>query len=170
MKKLVPKVLLLAASLGVLFSLNSCKRDIKTSEATVSVEVRAEPPLFEGINTAVGIWEVNLQELFPDVDFSKEKISSARFEEATLIIDPNTQVQNAKIEISGRNVDMQKIAFVNNITPGASEVRLIVADEQKKIEKFLQLDKVNVVMDVDLAEDLNSDFLATVKFKLIINY
>lgn len=170
MKKLLQKAFLLLAGLGVFFQFQACKRAHKSSEGTVVVEVRAESPLYEGINTAVGIWEVNLQELFPEVDFSKEKISSARFEEVALKLNPNIKVQNAKIEMSGRNVDMQKIAFANNIAEGESEVRLIVAEEQKKIERFLQLDKVNVVMDVDLAEDLDNDFSAIVTCKLRINY
>ncbi|MFN3952366.1 MAG: hypothetical protein ACK4KT_08195 [Thermaurantimonas sp.] len=170
MKKLLLKAFLLLAGLGVFFQFQACKRAHKSSEGTIVVEVRAESPLYEGINTAVGIWEVNLQELFPEVDFSKEKISSARFEEVILVIDPNTKVKNAKIEISGRNVDMQKIAFANNIAAEESEVQLIVAEEQKKIERFLQLDRINIVMDADLAEDLDSDFSALVKLKLRVNY
>ncbi|MFN4300350.1 MAG: hypothetical protein ACK4EX_11575 [Thermaurantimonas sp.] len=164
------KAIFLLMGIAILAQLNSCKRANKSSEATVSVEVKAESPLFEGVNTAIGIWDVNLKKLFPDIDFSKEKISSARFEEVTLVIDPNTKVQNAKIEISGRNVDMQKIAFANNIAAEESEVQLIVADEQKKIERFLQLDRINIVMDADLAEDLDGDFSALVKFKLRVNY
>lgn len=168
-KAFINRASLIIATVSLLYGA-SCKRDLQIAEATISTLVTAEAPLYEGINTAVGIWEVHLNELFPDVDFTKVKIRSARFEEVILEFDPNTKVQNAKVEISGRNIDMQKIAFTNNIPPDESHIRLIVADDQKKIEKFLQLDRINVVADVDLAEDLDSDFSAIVKFKLIINY
>lgn len=155
---------------GFFLMTSGCKRDLQTAQADITVEVTAEGPLYEGSNTAVGVWKVDLAALFPEIDLKKSKIKSARIEEVILEIDPSFKVKAAKVEISGRNVDMQKIAFVNNIGENESSVKLLVAEEQKNIEKFLQLDAINVVTDIDLAEDLESDFSALVKFKISINY
>lgn len=170
MKKHTHTSLLSVALCVTMLSAVSCKRDLSTSTATVSVTVSAEAPLFEGTNTAVGTWEVQLRELFPEIDFDKTKIKSARIDEVVLEYDPDYKVKSAKVEISGRNVSMQKIAFMNNIDENESFVNLLVAEEQKDIHKFLSLDKINVVADVDLAEDLETDFSATVKLKVSINY
>lgn len=148
----------------------SCIRDHQEAETEFSVRVHAEGPLFEGSNTATGIWQVNLDELFPKLDLREKKINSARIESVVFEYAPEFPVKNVKIELTGRNVDMQKIAFANNIQDVQTSPTLIVASEQKKIEKFLTLDQVTVVADVDLAEDLDDDFSALVKFKLIINY
>ncbi|MFN4299120.1 MAG: hypothetical protein ACK4EX_05220 [Thermaurantimonas sp.] len=170
MKRILFHSLLALFAIGTVLSTSRCKQDLETAQADVTVEVTAEGPLYEGSNTSIGVWKVNLGELFPEIDFSKTKIKSARIEEVTLEFDPSYKVKAAKVEISGRNVDMQKIAFANNIGENESSVKLLVAEEQKDIEKFLLLDAVNVVTDVDLAEDLESDFSAVVKLKVSINY
>lgn len=148
----------------------SCIRDNQEAETEFSVRVYAEGPLYEGSNTATGIWQVNLGELFPEHDLRNNTIKSARIESVVIEYAPEFPVKNLKVELTGRNVDMQKIAFANNIPQGETKPALIVANEQKKIEKFLALDQVTVVADVDLAEDLDDNFSALVKFKLIINY
>ncbi|GCD78638.1 hypothetical protein JCM31826_21200 [Thermaurantimonas aggregans] len=170
MKGILHRLLFALFAIGFVLTTSKCKQDPETALADVTVEVTAEGPLYEGSNTAVGIWKVDLAQLFPEIDFGKTKIKSARIEEVILDFDPSFKVKAAKVEISGRNVDMQKIAFANNIGENESSVKLLVAEEQKGIEKFLQLDAVNVVTDVDLAEDLETDFSAVVKFKISINY
>jgi len=77
-------------------------------------------------------------------------------------------VSEITLQLAADQVDMQKVAVLNPVPAGQTQLTLNVAQEQKKIAELLQQNKMLLVADVNLKKDLEADWQATAVLEFLL--
>jgi hypothetical protein len=139
--------------------LAACGGGSKKSLKKVQVNLVTAGPLFNGSNTATGIWNPELK--------ASGKVHSARFTSVTVSCPDTTLagfVGNLVLQIAAPKTEMKKIAFYKGAANG-KQLKLQVADEQDDLRDFFNGQEITFVIDYDLLPDeFNGDLPLTVEF------
>jgi hypothetical protein len=77
-------------------------------------------------------------------------------------------ISDITLQFAGKNVAMQKVAFLNPLPDGANSVTLQVADDQKGLADFFALNEITVVADLNLKGEYEGNM--TLKAKLDFSF
>jgi hypothetical protein len=144
--------------------------------ATVTGEIKgililAEAPLFEGANTAIGEWDIDLTALTGQEGLRAEDLKNARIKSVTLSLDdPENEglLEQITLQLTAPSSDMKKVAFLNPVPTNGTTYTLQVAETQKNLVELFQQGLVTVVADVNIREDYDDDLrlLIDIQFEL----
>jgi hypothetical protein len=169
MKRILNSFFGLGLCLASTAFLSSCGSTESIENKSISVEVIASGPLFEGSNTATGTYEVNLSELtgIPDFDVSNLKnvtIESAALKTSSDLI--TAGISQIGLSLTSKNADMQQVAFANEEQIIGNQATFKLATELKDLAKYFQDDKLTIVTDMILQDDVEEDFTGTILITL----
>jgi len=77
-------------------------------------------------------------------------------------------VSEITLQLAADQVDMQKVAVLNPVPAGQTQLTLSVAQEQKKIADLIQQNKMLLVADVNLKKDMDADWQATAVLEFLL--
>ncbi len=162
------KRLVTLLSIGLLLAACSGPTETVISEP-ITVRMTADFPLFEGSNTAIGEFEVDLDQLLNKQGFSAEKIKNVKLASASLAIIESDYIDlmdQISLQLTTSNSGMQKVGLLNPVPLGKETIVLQMAAEQKGLAPMFKENKIVVVADINLLEDLEDDFV----FDLTMNF
>ncbi|MCH8555806.1 MAG: hypothetical protein LAT76_11650 [Schleiferiaceae bacterium] len=163
MKKLVTLL-----SFGLLLAACSGPTETVTSEP-ITVTMTADFPLYEGANTSIGEFEVDLDQLLNKQGFIVDNIKNVKLTAASLTIadsDYTGLMDQISLQLTTSNSGMQKVGLLNPVPMGKETIVLQMAAEQKGLAAMFKENKIVVVADINLIEDLEDDFV----FELVMNF
>lgn len=121
----------------------------------IKLALVSEGPLFNGSNTATGIWKPAVSTKVKSARFTSVTISGADSSLAGL-------VGNLVLQIAAPEADMKKIAFIKG-NAGQGQLKLLIAEEQKELEAFFRGQEITFVIDYDL---LPEEYAGNLRFNL----
>jgi hypothetical protein len=143
----------------LLLIVGGCGEGVKKNLEKVQVTMVSEGPLYNGPNTATGIWK-------PDI-LGAGKVKSARFTAVRIIAADSSMdglMENMVLQMAAPETEMKKIAFIKGAATG-KQISLQVAEEQKDLKDFFKGQEITFVTDYDfLPEELNDNLQFTLEF------
>ncbi len=149
--------------------ISSCGSTESVENKSISVEVTASGPLFEGSNTATGTYEVNLSELTGIPNFEASNLGDVSIVSAALKTSNDLNavgVSQIGLSLTSKNADMQQIAFADEEQIIGNQATFKLAADLKDLAKYFQDDKLTIVTDMILQDDIEDDFSGTVSITL----
>ena len=153
--KTISNFLLVLASLVLI----NCSGGNQSRLDKIRVNLKSEGPLYNGPNTATGIWKpaISSGKQVKSVRFTQVKISST---DTSL----NGLAANLVFQLASSNAEMKKIAFFKGKAL-SNELVFQVAGEQKNLEEFFKGQEITFVVDYDLVPDeWNENLTFTLEF------
>ena len=152
----------------VLF-LFSCSSPVVEKMTSPELTLEMEGPIYEGANTAIGVWKNPLEAWLKSKNIDKEKIKNIKI--VSVKFQPNSplsekDLQEITLQLTAKSADMQKIAFLNPYPAKTGLVDLKVAEEQNHILELFLSPELTVVADVNI----NKDFEENLSSKIILEF
>jgi hypothetical protein len=138
----------------------SCSQLQKHNFTVENVEITAEGPLFEGINTATGEYKVDISTFLDSTGNEMQDLHKARLVSAHLsLIDSLTfnMVGDVSLLLAGENTEMKSLAFLNPIPEDQKEIQLTLAEEQTKVVDYFKESQFTFVVDANILQDTMMD-------------
>jgi hypothetical protein len=161
-------------SLVVSFIFFAACTDVETHTFIIKdLKISAEGPLFEGSNTAIGNYEVDLSDFFSQHNFEAKNIRSARLNSATLSMSDTLLfdfIEEITLQIAGDKTDMQKLGVLNPVPEGKNTVELQIAEDQKKVESFFKEPMFMFVVDFNVKQDTFIDLNLIGNFEFNLSF
>jgi len=126
---------------AVLFN---CSGGKQSKLEKIRVQLVSEGPLYNGPNTAIGIWKPTIE--------SGKKVKSVRFTSVKVSAADTSLSKiagNLVLQLAASRAEMKKIAFFKG-NAATNEVELQLADEQKDLNQFFEGQDITFVIDYDL--------------------
>lgn len=154
------------ALLALLLVAVACGKTEKVDYKADEITLTAEGPLYDGSNTATATWKADMADIL-----GEGKLADARLTAVTITAAEPADlalISDITLQFAGKNVAMQKVAFLNPLPDGANSVTLQVADDQKGLADFFALDEITVVADLNLKGEYEGNM--TLKAKLDFSF
>jgi hypothetical protein len=154
--------------IGIIFWFASCSTG-EISKVDTSNVLIVNGPLYDGVNTATGLLDIN--------NFLSEKTTKNQIQKATVLsvtlnsegkVVPN--IQSLTLLITSPNISMQKIAFADKVEWNNGKIELKIAAEQEKLNEIIQDKSATIVLDFDLIEEWEEDleFTCKINWEIIV--
>lgn len=148
MKKFLPLLVLVFPLL-----IMSCGKTETKTIVSSEIELLEEYPM-EGANTVTGIWKVNLGELDAS-KIKKARLTAIRF--STIEPASSDGMEEITVQLAASGAAMQKVAVLNPVPQGVSELSPGVASGQANLAELLKQGEITLVADINLAADLDAE-------------
>lgn len=138
---------------------------------TPPIAMVASGPLFEGTNTAQGDFFPNIADYLKQQGLPLSSLENATLQMVSFALPDSLNsdiVGEITLQLAADQVDMQKVAVLNPVPAGQTQLTLSVAQEQKKIAALLKQNKMLLVADVNLKKDLEADWQATAVLEFLL--
>ncbi len=149
----------------------ACTESQTITFKTAPITLVASGPLFEGSNTAQGDFSPNIAAFLQQQGLAPSSLQNATLQKVSLVLPDSLHadlVSEITLQLAADQVDMQKVAVLNPVPAGQTQLTLSVAQEQKKIADLLQQNKMLLVADVNLKKDLEADWQATAVLEFLL--
>ena len=150
------------ALLALLLVAVACGTTEQVDYSADELTLTAEGPLYDGSNTATASWKADMTDIL-----GEGKLAGARLKSVTITAAEPADlalISDITLQFAGKDVAMQKMAFLNPLPDGANSVTLQVADDQKGLADFFALEEITVVADLNLKGEYEGNM--TLKAKL----
>jgi len=164
------KVLLSFSSFLLCFFF-ACTESQTITFKTAPIALVASGPLFEGANTAQGDFFPNIADFLKQQGLELSALENATLQTVSLTLPDSLNsdlVSEITLQLAADQVDMQKVAVLNPVPAGQTQLTLSVAQEQKKIADLIQQNKMLLVADVNLKKDMDADWQATAVLEFLL--
>lgn len=154
------------ALLALLLVAVACGKTEKVDYSTDEIVLTAEGPLYDGSNTATATWKADMADIL-----GEGKMAGARLTAVTITAAEPADlalINDITLQFAGKDVAMQKVAFLNPLPDGSTSVTLQVADEQKGLADFFALSEITIVADLNLKGEYEGNM--TLKAKLDFSF
>jgi hypothetical protein len=154
------KILPILCLIGIAITFFSCGQSQNHTFTIENVELSSEGPLFQGINTATGMYEVDLEEFLNSIGAQISDIRQAKLLSAELIIMDSMNfniIGDVSLLLAGENTEMKSLAVLNPIPDDVTKIQLQIAEEQSKIANYFKEENLTFVVDLDLLQDTMVD-------------
>lgn len=155
------------ALLALLLMAAACAKTEKVPFSPAEVVLEAEGPLFDGSNTAQASLQVDLTEALDG-----GKLAGARLTSVTITAEEPADlslINDITLQIAGKGVAMQKVAFLNPLPEGSNSIQLQVADEQKGLADFFALSEMTLVADLNLKGEYEGNMRLKTKLEFSLD-
>jgi len=149
----------------------ACTESQTITFQTAPITLVALGPLFEGTNTAQGDFSPHIADYLKQQGLAPSSLQNATLQKVFLTLPdslPSDLVSEITLQLAADQVDMQKVAVLNPVPAGQTQLTLSVAQEQKKIADLLQQNKMLLVADVNLKKDMGADWQATAVLEFLL--
>lgn len=172
------KTKILTIALGLSLSLFiSCNKGSKVKTAELSdIVFEFEGPLFEGTNTAQYLYKVNLKELLNENISERNAIKSARLKSATVSMEDcedcygfETIKSLVLSVVSDGEIPMKEIALLNPVN-AKNNTQTLNLSEESEIGDFFNSDKIYLILDADMTEEIDDNISMKGNFKIELRY
>jgi hypothetical protein len=141
-----------------ILAFGACKPETKTLHfVSPEVEIFAEGPLFEGANTAQGIFQPQIAAFLQREGFDLSKMKEAVLSKATLMVPDSLAsglISEITLQMASDQVDMQNVGVLNPVPDGKTSLEIKTAQKQEKIADLLRQKALSFVADVNLKKDI----------------
>jgi hypothetical protein len=137
------------------------------------IELVAEYPLYEGANTATGVWVVSTEALTGIPGMSAKALKQVRVKGAVVRLADETNqglIEEVTLQLTASATNMQKVAFISPIHGAATVFDLTVADNQKGLVELFKQEQVVLVADINIREDFEDDLRLLVSLELEVEF
>jgi hypothetical protein len=154
-----------------IFWMTSCSQ-LQTHEFSIAnIEITADGPLYEGINTATGEYKVDITTFLDSISSKIQNLHRAKLVSARLSLVDSLNfniVGDVTLLLAGENTEMKSLAFLNPIPEDLKEIQLSLAEEQPKVVNYFKESQITFVVDADILQDTMIDLrmLGTFIFEL----
>jgi hypothetical protein len=152
-------LLLLLGASACLFM--ACSDSQTLTFKTQPIALVASGPLFEGANTAQGEFMPQLEAYLKQQGLDAKDLQKAELQKVSITLPDSLNsdlLSEVTLQLAADQVDMQKVAVLNPVPEGQTNITLQVAQEQKKIADLLRQNKVLLVADANIKKDLAADW------------
>ncbi len=149
----------------------ACTESQTITFKTAPIPLVASGPLFEGTNTAQGDFSPNIADYLKQQGLALSSLENATLQKVSLTLPDSLNsdlVGEITLQLAADQVDMQKVAVLNPVPAGQTQLTLNVAQEQKKIADLLRQNKMLLVADVNLKKDMEADWQATAVLEFLL--
>lgn len=154
------------ALLALLLVAVACGKTEKVDYSAEEIVLTAEGPLYDGSNTATATWKANIADIL-----GEGKMAGARLTAVTITAAEPADlalINDITLQFAGKDVAMQKVAFLNPLPDGSTSVTLQVAEEQDGLADFFALNELTIVADLNLKGEYEGNM--TLKAKLDFSF
>jgi len=154
------------ALLALLLVAVACGKTEKVDYSAEEIVLTAEGPLYDGSNTATATWKANIADIL-----GEGKMAGARLTAVTITAAEPADlalINDVTLQFAGKDVAMQKVAFLNPLPDGSTSVTLQVAEEQDGLADFFALNEITIVADLNLKGEYEGNM--TLKAKLDFSF
>lgn len=154
------------ALLALLLVAVACGKTEKVDYSTDEIVLTAEGPLYDGSNTATATWKANVADILGEGKMAGARLTAVTIsaaEPADLAL-----INDITLQFAGKDVAMQKVAFLNPLPAGSNSVTLQVAEEQEGLSDFFALEEITIVADLNLKGEYEGNM--TLKAKLDFSF
>ena len=156
----------------VLF-LFSCSSPVVEKISSPELVLEMEGPIYEGANTALGVWKNPLEDWMKSKNIKKEQIKNIKI--VSVKFEPNSplsekDIQEITLQLTAKSADMQKIAFLSPYLVKSGIVDLKVADEQKDILELFLTPELTLVADININKDIEENLSSKITLEFEISY
>jgi len=132
-----------------------------------------EGPIYEGANTALGVWKNPLDAWLKSKNIDKEKIKDIKIISVKFAPDAplsEKDIQEITLQLTAKAANMQKIAFLNPYPAKSGKVDLTVAQEQNDILELFLTPELTLVADVNINKDIEENLSSKITLEFEISY
>lgn len=135
----------------------------------------AEGPFYEGVNSLMANYNVDLKSLLELDDFEENKLKQVRLKNVTIALSEESGMKmvdfnNAALQIVSNEIEMTSVAVKNPLVEQGLTTELGVSEEVD-ISDYFKQDLFTMVLDLDLKEDAYVELLsATLSVELEFTY
>lgn len=151
--------------------LASCQANQKVEISSPTIPLSAEGPIFEGANTAIGTWNVDINDWLKEQKIDSSQIENIKIVSISYLPKQSLtseKIQEITLQATSKTFDMQKIAFVSPYPKQEKAVPLNIAQEQINLFKLFAAKEITFVADLNINQDMdqNLDMEITVVFEI----
>ena len=149
---------------SLLIGLASCGETIKKTVVAENVTMIEDYP-FQGPNTIIGIWDVDLNGINLE-EMDEAKVKSIKME----MVEPGTStiLGDCIMQLAAEGTNMQRVAVLNPIPDDQQSFELSIAEEQENLIDLLKQKEITFVADINLEEEPTSglSIKTTIEFEI----
>ncbi len=164
--KILPFILGLAACF-----FTACSDTQIIAFKTPSITLTASGPLFEGANTAQGEFAPQIEAYLRQQGIDPKRLQKAQLQQVHITLPDSLNsdlLSEITLQLAADQVDMQKVAVLNPVPAGQTQLTLQVAQDQQKIVDLLQQNKILLVADANIKKDLDADWHGQVVLEFLL--